>query len=229
MEQEEKNENIMANENDNFDLFGQSFNEIQTDSLQNNDYVVNPSMESIADSISNIEINSNATIMPDFNNESTGLDNNLGQMDIDYSFEPSVNMENDAVEIMPTFNQQTPVDNITSFQSTNYEFEPQLNNENNLFDNNVNNMEFNIYNNIASQNQNEYKQSEPLTEDYVQNNDVHIPIEEDNIVNQNTKINNEDMASDEEIKKFFKDFVIIAIIVIIVIIALPYVNDLIGF
>ena len=37
------------------------------------------------------------------------------------------------------------------------------------------------------------------------------------------------MASDEEIKKFFKDFVIVAIIVIIIIIALPYINKLIGF
>lgn len=45
----------------------------------------------------------------------------------------------------------------------------------------------------------------------------------------NTASEEDDMVSDAEIKKFFRDFILIAVLVIIIIILLPYVNKLIGF
>lgn len=238
MEQEKNNSILPENNNASIDTLDQNHN-IQSENQGFDNYVVDSSMDNIINSASEMEISKPVT--------ENVIDDNPFNVNIN-DFD-SINISNDQIvsnEVNNDFNHDN--------QSASIDFNSQINQTlNNIIDDNSNPFEQNqvIDNNIFSgvsnidnnlnvtdqvnnqqvdnvsfselnleDNQFQETNNNMVTSTSVEN----IP---NNIISEPVQVQTEDdMASDEEIKKFFKDFIIIAIIVIIIIILLPYVNKL---
>lgn len=242
MEQEKNNSILPENNNTSVDTFNQDIN-IQPETKGLDNYVVDSSMDNIINSASEMEISKPVTEnviddnpfnvnLNDFNsinipndqiiteavNNDFNHDNQSNQSINDFNLDSQFNQTSNEIisDINNSFEQNQVIDNNifsgVSNIDTNLNVTDQLNNQQ------VDNVSFSELNLEANQ----FEES---------NNNIvtTTPVESvpNNIANEPVKAQTEDdMASDEEIKKFFKDFIIVAIIVIIIIILLPYVNKL---
>ena len=242
--EQEKNNSILPENNNNtsIDTFNQDIN-IQPEIKGLDNYVVDSSMDNIINSASEMEIskpvtenviddnpfnvnlndfnssnNPNDQIITESVNNDFNYDNQPNQSINDFNLDSQFNQTSNEIisDISNPFEQNKVIDdNIFSGvlnTDTNLNVADQLNNQQ---VDNVSFSELNVEANQLEESDNNMVISTPV--ESVPNNIANEPVKEQT---------EDDMASDEEIKKFFKDFIIIAIIVIIIIILLPYVNKL---